>query len=110
VEREVLLLIDDHFAHGNLRDWASFTQTAAELCAAHGQATVDERVARNAFVLHGPRGGAGATRRGAAASERARPVTVWPEPMSSETMAGPVWPVPPVTNTCIALLEGWQRP
>jgi hypothetical protein len=22
VEKEVLLLVDDHFAHGNLRDWA----------------------------------------------------------------------------------------
>ena len=29
---ELLLLVDDHFAHGNLRDWAAFTHTATALC------------------------------------------------------------------------------
>ena len=53
VEAELLLFIDDHFAHGNLRDWASFTQTAVRLCRTHGLDVVDERTARNAFALHG---------------------------------------------------------
>jgi len=53
VEAELLLLVDDHFAHGNLRDWASFTYTAAKLCADHGRDRLDEEVARNAFALHG---------------------------------------------------------
>jgi hypothetical protein len=53
VAAELLLLIDDHFAHGNLRHWAAFTKTAAELCAAAGAGRVDESVARNAFTLHG---------------------------------------------------------
>ena len=57
VDPELLLLIDDHFAHGNLRHWAAFTRTAAELCAATGAERVDESVARNAFTLHG--GGVG---------------------------------------------------
>lgn len=57
VDRELLLFIDDHFAHGNLRDWASFTQTAVGLCCEHGQDRIDERAARNAFTLHG--GGVG---------------------------------------------------
>ena len=49
----MLLLVDDHFAHGNLRDWASFTYTAAKLCADHGRDRLDEEAARNAFTLHG---------------------------------------------------------
>ena len=57
VEPEVLLLVDDHFAHGNLRNWASFTHTAAKLCAEHGRARLDAEIARNTFALHG--GGVG---------------------------------------------------
>ena len=53
VSRELLLLVDGHFAHGNLRDWASFTYTAAKLCADQGRRRLDEEVARNAFALHG---------------------------------------------------------
>ena len=53
VEAELLLLVDDHFAHGNLRDWASFTYTAAKLCAEHGSDRLNEEVARNTFALHG---------------------------------------------------------
>lgn len=52
VEAEVLLLVDDHFAHGNLRDWAAFTHTAAKLCAEHGRDRLDAEIARNAFALH----------------------------------------------------------
>jgi DNA transposition AAA+ family ATPase len=57
VEPEVLLLVDDHFAHGNLRDWASFTHTAVKLCAEHGRQRLDAEIARNTFALHG--GGVG---------------------------------------------------
>jgi len=48
----------------------------------------------------------GASSRAAEMSERARPVTVWPDPTNSETMAGPVWPDPPVTNTCLQVRGG----
>jgi len=53
VSADVLLFVDDHFAHGNLRDWAAFTATAAGLCRAAGTGRVDEQIARNAFALHG---------------------------------------------------------
>lgn len=53
VEAELLLFIDDHFAHGNLRDWAAITSTAAQLCRAGGHQRVDESIVRNAFALHG---------------------------------------------------------
>ena len=53
VDIELLLLIDDRFAHGNLRDWAAFTHTAVNLCAELGRDGIDERVVRNAFTLHG---------------------------------------------------------
>lgn len=49
---EVLLLVDDHFAHGNLRDWASFTHSAVKLCAEHGRDRIDAEIARNTFALH----------------------------------------------------------
>ena len=53
VDAELLLLVDDRFAHGNLRDWASFTYTAAKLCADYGRDRLDEETAGNAFTLHG---------------------------------------------------------
>ena len=53
VDAELILLIDDHFAHGNLRDWAAFTHTASLLCIELGRNRLDERVAHNAFTLHG---------------------------------------------------------
>jgi DNA transposition AAA+ family ATPase len=53
VAAELVLFVDDNFAHGNLRDWASFTHTAAKVCAEHGCARLDEEVARNTFALHG---------------------------------------------------------
>lgn len=52
VEAELLLWINDRFAHGVLRDWAAFTSTAAELCAEHGK-PLDRGTARVAFTLHG---------------------------------------------------------
>jgi DNA transposition AAA+ family ATPase len=59
VGEELLLFIDDHFAHGNLRDWAAFTATAAGLCTKLGRDRVDEQIARNAFAVHGGGGGGG---------------------------------------------------
>jgi predicted AAA+ superfamily ATPase len=56
-DAELRLLIDDHYTHGNVRDWAAFTLTAARLCAETGRERVDERVVRNTFALHG--GGVG---------------------------------------------------
>jgi hypothetical protein len=53
VDAELLLFVDDHFAHGNLRDWAAFTATALELCQDTGAEQLDEQIARNAFALHG---------------------------------------------------------
>ncbi len=52
VPDELVLFIDDYFGHGNLRNWASFTRSAAGLCRRHKR-TLDEEVARNVFALHG---------------------------------------------------------
>lgn len=58
VADELVLLVDDYFGHGNLRNWASFTRSAAGLCSHHRRTVIDEDVARNVFALHG--GGVGA--------------------------------------------------
>jgi DNA transposition AAA+ family ATPase len=58
VPDELLLFIDDNFAHGNFRNWASFTRTAADLLGRRNQYGLDEAVARNVFALYG--GGADA--------------------------------------------------
>jgi hypothetical protein len=50
-DEDTLLLIDDAFAHGVLRDWANFTITAADICADNEIESVDDRVARNALTL-----------------------------------------------------------
>ncbi len=49
---QLILFVDDHFAHGNFRNWAAFTRTALSLCARRDRG-FDEDVARNAFLLHG---------------------------------------------------------
>jgi hypothetical protein len=48
-----LLRIDDVFAHGNLRDWATFTTTAVDLCADAGRDRLDADVVANAYTLLG---------------------------------------------------------
>ncbi len=53
VDPDLLLQVDDHLAHGNLRDWASFTQSAAGLCAEHDIPALEPRIVANAFALHG---------------------------------------------------------
>jgi hypothetical protein len=50
---ETILFVDDYFTHGNFRDWASFTLSAAELCKAAGEDKLTEAIARNVFALHG---------------------------------------------------------
>ncbi|WP_297700085.1 hypothetical protein [Mycobacterium sp.] len=50
---ELLLDIDDVYAHGTLRDWAVFTHTAAALCAEGDRDTVDAAAVANAYTLAG---------------------------------------------------------
>jgi len=50
IDPELLLFVDDHFAHGNFRDWASFTAAAVDLCAEFA-VPLTEEVARNVFGL-----------------------------------------------------------
>jgi hypothetical protein len=52
---ELLLTIDDHYAHGLFRHWAAFTHTASTVCAEDDQPTVTAELARAVFVLHGAR-------------------------------------------------------
>lgn len=52
VDAELLLWINERFAHGVLRDWAAFTRTAAALCVEQGQ-ELDRPIVRLAFALHG---------------------------------------------------------
>ncbi|MDQ3676338.1 MAG: ATP-binding protein [Actinomycetota bacterium] len=51
IDRELLLLIDDVFAHGYFREWATFTHTAQRVCADR-RASLDEAIARAIFALH----------------------------------------------------------
>ncbi|MGI8803156.1 MAG: AAA family ATPase [Solirubrobacteraceae bacterium] len=51
VDPELLLLIDDVFAHGFFRDWATFTHTAQRVCSDRRQ-PLDEAVTRAVFALH----------------------------------------------------------
>jgi hypothetical protein len=52
VSDELLLFIDDNFAHGLLRKWAAFTLSAQRECARLGR-PLDEQVVRAVFALHG---------------------------------------------------------
>lgn len=49
----LIALIDDLFAHGNLRHWAAFTDSALRIGRDIGQVQLDERLTRNVFALHG---------------------------------------------------------
>ncbi len=53
VPDELVLFVDDHFGHGNFRNWAAFTHSAQALCRRAGRQRLDEDVARNVFALHG---------------------------------------------------------
>ncbi|MEV5576911.1 ATP-binding protein [Spirillospora sp. NPDC052269] len=50
---QVLTDIDTRFAHGNLRDWAVFTHTAAALCDEHHRPHIDPDVIANTYALLG---------------------------------------------------------
>jgi hypothetical protein len=50
---ELLSLIDELFAHGNLRNWAAFTDSALRLGRDVDHRELDERLTRNVFALHG---------------------------------------------------------
>lgn len=52
VDLELVVWINERFAHGVLRDWAAFTRTAAVLCAEQDRA-LDRTIVRLAFALHG---------------------------------------------------------
>jgi DNA transposition AAA+ family ATPase len=55
---ELLLEIDEEFAHGNFRHWAAFTKTAALICQEHKQKIVDRKIVDIVLTLH--QGGASA--------------------------------------------------
>ncbi|MBA3745964.1 MAG: ATP-binding protein [Solirubrobacterales bacterium] len=59
VDPELLLLIDDVFAHGYFREWATFTHTAQHVCEDR-DTPLDEAITRAVFALHD--GGADAGR------------------------------------------------
>jgi type II secretory pathway predicted ATPase ExeA len=48
-----LIYIDETYAEGVLRNWASFTKTAAELCSESGREHVDDVVVANVLSLMG---------------------------------------------------------
>ena len=50
---ELLLNINNMYAHGSMRDWAVFTHTAAQLCSETDLAGVDAEVVANAAILLG---------------------------------------------------------
>jgi type II secretory pathway predicted ATPase ExeA len=50
---DLLSLVDESYAHGNRRAWASFTHTALELATQTGRAGLDEPLVRNVFALQG---------------------------------------------------------
>ncbi|MEV0633268.1 ATP-binding protein [Nonomuraea wenchangensis] len=52
-DEQLLLDINDFYAHGTLRDWAAFTHTAAELCRQADRTRLDEAVLANAYTLLG---------------------------------------------------------
>jgi hypothetical protein len=49
---DLIGLIDDLFAHGNLRNWAAFTDSALRLGRDVDHRELDERLTRNVFALH----------------------------------------------------------
>ncbi len=52
-DSELIGLVDDHFAHGNMRNWAAFTHSALALLAETARDRIDEQIVRNVFALHG---------------------------------------------------------
>lgn len=52
-DRELLLRVDELFAHGNFRRWASFTKTAAAECREQELQSLTEEIVEFVFALHG---------------------------------------------------------
>ncbi|MEU8252246.1 ATP-binding protein [Nonomuraea sp. NPDC048916] len=53
IEPEILLEINKRYGEGNLRNWATFTLTAAQLCAETNRERIDAAVIANAYTLLG---------------------------------------------------------
>jgi DNA transposition AAA+ family ATPase len=51
-QAELLLEIDEEFAHGNFRNWAAFTMTVVLLCQERKVTLVDAKIVQAALVLH----------------------------------------------------------
>ena len=50
--RELIAMIDDRYAHGCFREWASFTHGALALCREHNAPVLTEPLARAVLELH----------------------------------------------------------
>jgi hypothetical protein len=48
----MLALVDDRYAHGSFREWASFTHSALGFCREQGARTLTEEIARAVLELH----------------------------------------------------------
>jgi hypothetical protein len=53
VDPELLLLVDDCYAHGNFRSWANFTVSAIDLCREFDIPDLTEDIIGNVFALAG---------------------------------------------------------
>ena len=49
---DLLAMIDDRYAHGCFREWASFTHSALAFCHEQSTATLTEPIARAVLELH----------------------------------------------------------
>jgi hypothetical protein len=45
-------MVDDRYAHGCFREWASFTRSALAFCHEQSTATLSEPIARAVLELH----------------------------------------------------------
>jgi hypothetical protein len=52
VAPELLALVDDRYAHGCFREWASFTHGALALACERGEDALSEQLARAVLELH----------------------------------------------------------
>ena len=49
---ELIAMVDDRYAHGCFREWASFTHSALALCKEQDATVLTESVARAVLELH----------------------------------------------------------
>jgi hypothetical protein len=49
---ELLAMVDDRYAHGCFREWASFTHSALALCREQDASALTEPIARAVLELH----------------------------------------------------------